>query len=70
MEINKAYEARQIEQKWYRWWKRRAISSLPNPRQAPLYQFLIPPPNVTGILHIGPLCSTTPFRMWQSAISA
>ena len=60
MEINKIYDAKDIEQKWYNYWnengffKPEAISSTQKP-----FTVLIPPPNVTGILHIGHVLNNT-----------
>jgi valyl-tRNA synthetase len=50
-EIPKAYEPRDSEQKWYSFWNSRGYFK---PRgEGPAYSITIPPPNVTGSLHIG-----------------
>ncbi|MBP7195006.1 MAG: valine--tRNA ligase [Candidatus Cloacimonetes bacterium] len=59
MEINKAYEARQIEQKWYRWWEEKGYFKPAQSTDKPPFTILIPPPNVTGILHIGHVLNNT-----------
>lgn len=59
MEINKAYEARQIEQKWYRWWEERGYFKPSEDTGKAPFTILIPPPNVTGILHIGHVLNNT-----------
>ncbi|HMN33366.1 MAG TPA: valine--tRNA ligase [Chitinophagaceae bacterium] len=52
MELTKNYLPKEIEQKWYSYWLQKgAFSSTPN-HQSP-YTIVIPPPNVTGVLHMG-----------------
>lgn len=51
--ISKTYAPGEIEEKWYDYWiKNRYFNSKPNPEKEP-YTILIPPPNVTGVLHMG-----------------
>ena len=51
-EISSKYDPRQIEDKWYAYWlKNNFFHSEPNGREP--YCVVIPPPNVTGILHMG-----------------
>jgi len=59
MEINKAYEAKQIEQKWYRFWEEKGYFKPAPDNGKPPFTILIPPPNVTGILHIGHVLNNT-----------
>jgi len=59
MEINKTYEPQQIEQKWYRHWEGKGyFRPAGDPAKAP-FTILIPPPNVTGILHMGHVLNNT-----------
>ena len=52
MEISTKYNPEGIEQKWYEQWiEHKLFASVPDHR--PSYSVLIPPPNVTGILHMG-----------------
>ncbi|MEI6512931.1 MAG: class I tRNA ligase family protein, partial [bacterium] len=51
--IPKIYETKEVESKWYGWWEERGyFHPEPNPDQ-PYYSVTIPPPNVTGSLHMG-----------------
>ena len=52
MSIPSKFEASTVEQKWYDYWlKNNYFASTPDDR--PAYSIVIPPPNVTGILHMG-----------------
>jgi valyl-tRNA synthetase len=55
MEIPKTYEPKEVEERWYPFWESRQFFS---PEQnhdpdAPVFSMVIPPPNVTGYLHMG-----------------
>lgn len=51
-ELSKHYEAGSVEEKWYgSWEKHRIFESHPDDRDP--YTIVIPPPNVTGVLHMG-----------------
>jgi valyl-tRNA synthetase len=53
VEIPKAYEPKQVEDKWYAEWLSKKHFT-PNPASAkPPYSIVIPPPNVTGVLTMG-----------------
>ena len=58
-EIAKAYDPQQIERRWAEFWVEdnlfRADSSAPGP----VFSIVIPPPNVTGSLHIGHMLDHT-----------
>ncbi len=52
-EIPKVYNAKEIEDKWYaEWQEKRLFHAQPDPAKEP-FCIVIPPPNVTGILHMG-----------------
>ena len=52
MEITKNFEPGEIEDKWYQHWlKKRYFNSSPDDRKP--FTLVIPPPNVTGVLHMG-----------------
>jgi valyl-tRNA synthetase len=52
MEISKNFQHNEAEQKWYAHWKNAGyFSSKPDDR--PAYTITMPPPNVTGVLHMG-----------------
>ncbi|MCB5231165.1 MAG: class I tRNA ligase family protein, partial [Candidatus Cloacimonas sp.] len=53
MEIGKAYEPNKIEGKWYSYWQQNGFFKPKIDQNKQPYTVLMPPPNVTGILHIG-----------------
>ena len=58
MELNAKYNPSEVEQKWYDYWMRnRCFHSEPDNREP--YTIVIPPPNVTGILHMGHVLNNT-----------
>ena len=58
-EIPKAYEPQAVEEKWYQFWLRRSVSSPIPQSPKPAYSIVIPPPNVTGMLHMGHVLNNT-----------
>lgn len=59
MELSKTYSPKEVEDKWYAYWeKNKFFSSKPNPEKEP-YTVVIPPPNVTGVLHMGHMLNNT-----------
>lgn len=59
MEISKTYSPKEIEEKWYAYWEEnKFFKSTPNPEKVP-YTIVIPPPNVTGVLHMGHMLNNT-----------
>ena len=58
MEISSKYDPSSIEDKWYSsWLENKFFSSTPDDREA--YTVVIPPPNVTGVLHMGHMLNNT-----------
>lgn len=58
MEIPLHYDAKKVERKWYDYWlENDYFSSKPDHRTP--YTIVIPPPNVTGILHMGHMLNNT-----------
>ncbi|KAB1067825.1 valine--tRNA ligase [Tamlana haliotis] len=58
MQIPSKYDARQVEDKWYNYWmKHNYFHSEPDEREP--YTIVIPPPNVTGVLHMGHMLNNT-----------
>ncbi len=58
MEIPKTYEPLKAEEKWYAHWMEKGyFHSEPDHREA--YTVVIPPPNVTGVLHMGHMLNNT-----------
>src|SRR5210317_1435206 len=59
MSISKKYDPQAIEGKWYKEWLDHGFfHSEPNPDKEP-YTMVIPPPNVTGVLHMGHMLNNT-----------
>ena len=52
MPLDKSYDPRNIESRWYRFWESEGFFAPANPGAQP-YCIMIPPPNVTGNLHMG-----------------
>ncbi|HKU36711.1 MAG TPA: valine--tRNA ligase [Polyangiales bacterium] len=60
LSLSKAYDPRETEPRWYRFWEENGFftaSSAPDDTREP-YTVAIPPPNVTGSLHMGHACRT------------
>ncbi len=53
MEMDKVYNPKTIEDKWYKFWEsKKFFHSEVDPEKKP-FTIVIPPPNVTGVLHMG-----------------
>lgn len=58
MPLADKYNPKETEEKWYQYWlENRYFNSTPDNR--PAYTVVIPPPNVTGILHMGHMLNNT-----------
>jgi len=58
MQIPTKYSASDVESKWYAYWmKNNYFHSVPDEREP--YTIVIPPPNVTGVLHMGHMLNNT-----------
>jgi len=57
--LSKGYEPRQVEEKWYRAWEQRGYFRADEKSSKPHYSIVIPPPNVTGVLHMGHALNNT-----------
>ena len=58
MDIPKKYNPQEVEDKWYAFWlKNKYFNSVPDEREP--YTIVIPPPNVTGVLHMGHMLNNT-----------
>jgi valyl-tRNA synthetase len=58
MELSKTYESSKAEEKWYKHWlEKKYFHSTPDNREP--YTVVIPPPNVTGVLHMGHMLNNT-----------
>ena len=58
MQISPKYNHIEIEKKWYSYWmKNELFKSIPNDKEP--FTIVIPPPNVTGLLHMGHMLNNT-----------
>lgn len=58
MELASKYDPKDVESKWYQYWlDNKLFSSKPDGREP--YTVVIPPPNVTGVLHMGHMLNNT-----------
>ena len=58
MELASKYNPSEVEDKWYQYWlKNGFFKSKPDGRKP--YTVVIPPPNVTGVLHMGHMLNNT-----------
>lgn len=51
--LPKSYDPQQIEGKWYQFWEKKRFFHAESTSKKPSYAIVIPPPNITGSLHIG-----------------
>jgi valyl-tRNA synthetase len=61
-EISKAYEPGAVEDRWYEFWVKQGCFTADPARvsdRRPAYSIVIPPPNVTGMLHMGHVLNNT-----------
>jgi len=58
-ELSSRYNPKETEDKWYKFWEdNNLFAAKPNPAKIP-FCIVIPPPNVTGILHMGHALNNT-----------
>ncbi len=58
MSISTNYDYKKVEEKWYQYWlDQKIFESKPDDRKA--YTIAMPPPNVTGVLHMGHMLNNT-----------
>ena len=58
MELASKYDPKEVESKWYQYWlDNKLFASKPDEREP--YTIVIPPPNVTGVLHMGHMLNNT-----------
>jgi valyl-tRNA synthetase len=58
-ELSKGYEPEQVEKKWFDVWETRGDFRADENSSKPHYSIVIPPPNVTGVLHMGHALNNT-----------
>ena len=59
MELEKAYEPQRFEPRWAEWWVETGIFHADPKAPGPPFSLVVPPPNVTGSLHIGHMLDHT-----------
>ncbi len=64
MELSPRYNPSQVEDKWYQRWKEWGYFRPSLDRTQPAFSIAMPPPNVTGVLHLGHALNTT----WQDIL--
>ncbi len=57
--LNKGYEPHEVERRWYRRWETDGCFCADEKSPRPPYSIVIPPPNVTGVLHMGHALNNT-----------
>ena len=58
-EIPKIYDAKEVEGRWYQWWESKGYFRADAKSDRPAFSIVIPPPNVTGSLHMGHMLNHT-----------
>ncbi len=58
-ELSKSYEPKEIEEKWARIWTESGVNTPEPDSKKPPFSMVIPPPNITGALHIGHALNVT-----------
>ncbi|MRR06850.1 MAG: hypothetical protein EG828_07885, partial [Deltaproteobacteria bacterium] len=58
-ELAKAYEPKVVEERWYREWETEGCFQAQVPSVKESYSIVIPPPNITGVLHMGHALNNT-----------
>ena len=57
--LEKTYDPRQVEERWYQFWSAKDYFRAEVEHPGPVYSIVIPPPNVTGSLHVGHALNTS-----------
>jgi len=59
VEISKTYNPQEVESRWYGWWESKGYFKADAASTKPSFVVMMPPPNVTGSLHIGHMLNNT-----------
>jgi valyl-tRNA synthetase len=57
--IPKTYDPHKVEEKWYKYWEENNCFTPLEGKDGPYFSMVIPPPNVTGSLHMGHALNNT-----------
>ena len=58
-QLEKTYNPGQVEERWYQFWSAKDYFRAEVEHPGPVYSIVIPPPNVTGSLHVGHALNTS-----------
>ncbi|MBK5092923.1 MAG: class I tRNA ligase family protein, partial [Actinobacteria bacterium] len=58
-EMPSTYEPHAVERRWYGYWEERGYFRARTDSDKPPFSQVIPPPNVTGVLHMGHALNNT-----------
>jgi valyl-tRNA synthetase len=59
LELSKIFDAKSAEERWFQLWIDRGYFKADPRRPGPIFSIVIPPPNVTGALHLGHALNNT-----------
>lgn len=59
MEISKTYQPKDVEERWYKFWEEKNLFQADNLSSKEPFSIVIPPPNITGSLHMGHALNNT-----------
>jgi valyl-tRNA synthetase len=57
--LDKGYDPHAVERKWYSFWEKEGLFAAVESDERPAFSIVIPPPNVTGVLHMGHALNNT-----------
>jgi valyl-tRNA synthetase len=58
-QFDKGYEPHEVEKRWYAYWEKEQLFAAKDQSPQASYSIVIPPPNVTGVLHMGHALNNT-----------
>ena len=58
-QFDTGYEPHEVEKRWYEFWEKEQLFAAQEQSPQPSYSIVIPPPNVTGVLHMGHALNNT-----------
>jgi valyl-tRNA synthetase len=58
-QFDKGYEPHEVEKRWYEYWENEQLFAAEEQSTQTAYSIVIPPPNVTGVLHMGHALNNT-----------
>jgi valyl-tRNA synthetase len=58
-QFDKGYEPHEVEKRWYEYWEKEHLFAAKDQSPQASYSIVIPPPNVTGVLHMGHALNNT-----------